>query len=615
MPRAMESLEGFEAQGGSRQLIVLLHASGQTTSSMAPMTVTAQEAMPDADTWLPPLPITNLLTRSRGAAMAQWLVDNIGELVAAREARGDRGRYEAIILVGHSFGATLVRAVWAQAMGAQPDGSADLDAALPWAPRISRMLLLAAVARGWNQLAPVATEVRVAVWLGSMLEVITGPEYGMLDIRRGAPWITTTRLQTIAINRAYKAAAPRRTPPITVQLLGTVDDVVAPSDNVDLAAGTNFYYVEVPQTGHLNVVDLAGDAGAIRRGLFLKALTSTSADLTDVAASPATLQDMVEENLDDHDLGYVDPAPAESAVTSAPLFIRPGVKRVVFLTHGIRDHGHWTRKLSVRIKERARKSDPPINCRTVTSSYGFFPMGPFMLKAERRTRAGWLMDQYVTAKATYPDADTFCFIGHSNGTYLLASALRDCPAIRFDSVVFAGSVVRVDYPWQELMRPQEFGERRAQVGRVLNYVATSDIVVALFPGGMQWMRFPDLGGAGHHGFFEQLNVRNIRWVPGGHDAALKDQHWEEITSFVLGGDFPPERLPEPATKPSRRARGHATFAGAIGRAAGFALATFAGIVLAIISGLVWGMTALGIVGLLVGLPLLTLLAGRVLTRL
>jgi hypothetical protein len=59
--------------------------------------------------------------------------------------------------------------------------------------------------------------------------------------------------------------------------------------------------------------------------------------------------------------------------------------------------------------------------RTVTSSYGFFPMGPFVLKAERRKRTGWLMDQYVTAKAAYPNA-VFSFIGHSNGTYLAASA-------------------------------------------------------------------------------------------------------------------------------------------------------------------------------------------------
>jgi hypothetical protein len=44
-----------------------------------------------------------------------------------------------------------------------------------------------------------------------------------------------------------------------------------------------------------------------------------------------------------------------------------------------------------------------VRLRTVTSTYGFFPMGPFVVKAERRKRAGWLMDQYVTARAMYPE--------------------------------------------------------------------------------------------------------------------------------------------------------------------------------------------------------------------
>jgi hypothetical protein len=42
-------------------------------------------------------------------------------------------------------------------------------------PEVSGLVLFAAVARGWNQLAPVTTDVRIASWLGNMLETGTGP--------------------------------------------------------------------------------------------------------------------------------------------------------------------------------------------------------------------------------------------------------------------------------------------------------------------------------------------------------------------------------------------------------------------------------------------------------
>jgi hypothetical protein len=162
-------------------------------------------------------------------------------------------------------------------------------------------------------------------------------------------------------------------------------------------------------------------------------------------------------------------------------------------------------------------------------------MGPFLLRNERRKRVGWLRDQYVNARALYPDADTFCFIGHSNGTYLAANAMLECEAIKFDRVVFAGSVVRPDYPWQKLLRQPPAGT--GQVKRVLNYVATADWVVASVPRAMQYLRFVDLGAAGHLGFvpLEQPSVRQVRWVPGQHSAALAEQHWNEIADFALLG--------------------------------------------------------------------------------
>jgi hypothetical protein len=163
-------------------------------------------------------------------------------------------------------------------------------------------------------------------------------------------------------------------------------------------------------------------------------------------------------------------------------------------------------------------------------------MGPFLLPWTRRNKVEWLLDEYVTAKSLYPEA-SFSYIGHSNGTYLLAKALELCPAVRFEHVVFGGSVVRHRYNWS--------GKIPLQVKRVLNYVATGDRVVAIFPQGLERLRLQDLGGAGHLGF-DDPNVTNINYVVGGHSAALANNRWSEMANFVLGESAPLEPVPPPS---------------------------------------------------------------------
>jgi len=74
------------------------------------------------------------------------------------------------------------------------------------------------------------------------------------------------------------------------------------------------------------------------------------------------------------------------------------------------------------------------------------------------------MDKYVALRARFPNAE-FSYIGHSNGTYLVARALEDYPAARFRNVLFAGSVVRRSYDWAALLSAN-------RVCKVLNLVAT-----------------------------------------------------------------------------------------------------------------------------------------------
>ena len=214
----------------------------------------------------------------------------------------------------------------------------------------------------------------------------------------------------------------------------------------------------------------------------------------------------------------------------------------VFVLHGIRDRGHWTKKIAARIKTQARKKGPKFVSRT--PGYGYFSILSFVLPWYRRYKVEWLMDLYVEAKAAYPEAK-FHFMGHSNGTYLCARALLDYPAVSFRRIMFAGSVVRPDYPWSRLIHEEK------RVDKVYNAIATKDSIVALFPNGLRWFKgFFDLGGAGHRGFdTEDRAVFQLdydtrgnprRFVKGGHSAGRQESQWDEIADFVVNGTNPGE---------------------------------------------------------------------------
>jgi pimeloyl-ACP methyl ester carboxylesterase len=222
------------------------------------------------------------------------------------------------------------------------------------------------------------------------------------------------------------------------------------------------------------------------------------------------------------------------------------VTDVIFVIHGIRDKGFWTKKIACAIKQEAAEQEAAEqeaaeqeaaarkrDFRSVTTSYGYFAMAPFVLWWIRKQKAEWLMDQYAETRAHYPRAK-FSYVGHSNGTYLIARALRDYPAASFSRIVLAGSVVRRDYKWCDLVAQQ-------RVQEVLNYVATGDWVVAIFPKGMQPIRLLDLGSAGHDGFKEASAtgpVRQVSYIAGSHGAGHQERHWGDIAKFIVSGIIP-----------------------------------------------------------------------------
>lgn len=513
-----------ETHDGAGTLVLLLHAYTANSKRLTALCNVTRRQWPLAKLLCPDLPL-GLWSTADPNAIVEGLLISVDKEVQAASTTGQPIRN--IVLVGHSFGALLARKLYVVACGeseAAPfepvfgpkvaPASANRLPARVWAGSVSRLILLAGMNRGWRITHHLSLANAPIWWLGTavghLVRLASGRSLVISTIRQGAEFITQLRIQWIRMRQQHRRLGENSPGGATaIQLLGSRDDMVAPEDNIDLVSGGDFVYLDVPYSGHSDVIEV-DDAmrGSDRRAIYLRALTG----------SPSDLQ-------------------ADAVVPSDERFASPdeSVARVVFVIHGIRDAGYWTHKIARRIKQR-QSFAASVHSATETSSYGYFPMLPFVFPWYRRQKVEWLMDQYTEALAKYPNA-TFSYVGHSNGTYLLAKALELYPCCSFDKVVFAGSVVRRAYPWKRFLDSDP-----PRVNAVLNLVATTDWVVAFFPKFFELIRIQDLGSAGHDGFKiigSHPRAQQITYVKGGHGAAIDESLWDCIATFVNEGTVRP----------------------------------------------------------------------------
>jgi pimeloyl-ACP methyl ester carboxylesterase len=530
LPSHMGTKEG-------RRLVVVVNGWMGTSAHMDDVVQAVRDTYPEEpglDLYVPPLDYAKLFSSTPAAKIVSQLLAKMDAICS------DPTGYKHIVLIGISMGAVVARRLFLAATDVHKAVPNELE--LPnaglrhWAGKVERIVTLGGLNRGWLASGRLG-------WVESIIFSLIGltghlwPGAGkptIFDVRRGAPFIVQTRLQWLALRQSSNP----KPEPLVIQLLGTQDNLVAPDDAIDFAVDRDpkspYFYFELPHTRHTNafvfspsMFDRDGKIGAARKDRFIYVLKS---DKDTLATKQIAAQYLVDTLPDKPD---------------------PTIKHVAFVVHGIRDDGYWTRKIAQKIQEKASSAgdaDPP-KWRCETSSYGYFAMLPFVMPWIRRQKVEWLMDEYVGVRARFPNAE-FSYIGHSNGTYLVARALEDYPAVRFRNVLFAGSVVRRDYNWAALLSAN-------RVCKVLNLVATRDWVVALFPMGLEPFRwFFDLGGAGFAGFHQARpvakvsNLGEIHYVIGGHSAGLAETQWSRITDFIVDGKVPPPDDPDYSKKQS-----------------------------------------------------------------
>jgi hypothetical protein len=158
-------------------------------------------------------------------------------------------------------------------------------------------------------------------------------------------------------------------------------------------------------------------------------------------------------------------------------------------------------------------------------------MGPFLLWADRQTNVRWFMDEFTEIKTRFPNLQKVHFIGHSNGTYVLASALQNYRTLTVGNIAFGGCVLRRDFDWDQV---------GAQFDRIRNYVGSRDWVVGWFPRLFEYPIFNlvnnDLGSAGFRGFTRPLgNALETRYLDGAHSIALHPKNISSIVEFIING--------------------------------------------------------------------------------
>ena len=445
---------------------------------------------------------------------------------AAVQRAMDEHTYTRIVLVGYSIGALIARKAFLYASGGTilSQGEAPPTRA-SWASNVERIVLLAGTNRGWD----ISGQKPLDMGWGTYLEFWTGSWLGWLTdtarliraMETGAPFVANLRLEWMRWYGVHPDA------PFVVQLLGDIDDIVSDDDNKDLrvAASSRLFWLRVRGTGHLDIIrldDPTSESGRPTLGRYRrdKLLLAT-------LAGPEALRRENEEQAYQTD---------------------NDVTHLVFILHGIRDLGRWSAELEGWLRRQFdRQAAPKEKLAIASVRYGYFGMGPFILRFDRQKYVRWFMDQYTETLARYPKVQRIDFVGHSNGTYLLASALERYHAMKVDRIVFAGSVVRSDYDW---------GAVSGQFKAVRNYVASDDWVVALFPRFFEQrpLRFlgNDLGSAGFNGFAAttaaKARIENVEFITGQHSAFLRQV--PSIADFLTAADCC--RLPIPKTERGER---------------------------------------------------------------
>jgi serine/threonine-protein kinase len=154
--------------------------------------------------------------------------------------------------------------------------------------------------------------------------------------------------------------------------------------------------------------------------------------------------------------------------------------------HGIRTHAAWQRAFSEVAHEAG------IDVRMDKWNFGYFSVFRFLSPWSRQARVSWFREAYE-AEFGVNEGSVLApsIVAHSFGTYILGNAMLRYPYLRFERVLLCGSILPVDFPWDEIIA-------RGQVRHVRNEYGSHDLATRI----VGWF-IPGTGPSGIDGFTAQ----------------------------------------------------------------------------------------------------------------
>ena len=439
--------------------------------------------------------------------------EEIAEDLAERiEQIAIKKKYASIYLIGHSTGSLLVRGAILAARSVRDAGHSKRHL---WVEQVKRLVLMANSNRGFEV---VRCQVADLGDISGLLRLLIGvlqftgvwdilPRLRLFRISTGtyrdSPWVRDLRLGWLRCFEDTAQHGPFLDAPSSVQIFGTVDQLVGDDDTQD-----------VYLFGRTKVVRLKDFA----HSTFLQFPPPDEDKKELVAPFDAAYQSILDAFRED--VAEVTP-PREQT--------RSGI---VFLIHGIRDYADWQENLGYEIRKLAEGSQ--LNCvEVVHVRYGYFNVFQFPFIDQRLRCVRAFADAYYQARTRFPyvkEADIHV-LAHSNGTFVLAEAMRQHREIRFNRVILCGSVLPRGFDWGLLWR-------REQVRDIHNDCANRDWPVGWLCRGLSILTPLGLGTAGYSGF-ETFHywcrpfIRN-NFLKGDHGAGLKVDRHESVARHLLG---------------------------------------------------------------------------------
>ena len=193
--------------------------------------------------------------------------------------------------------------------------------------------------------------------------------------------------------------------------------------------------------------------------------------------------------------------------------------RFVFLLHGIKTRGKWQKDISPLLSAHGLIPVP--------LDFGYFGALQLVWPPARKKKRQWVIDEYIR-QCDRLRCESPSIVAHSLGCYLVANLLKKYSQVRFDRIIFCGSIVHQGYPWASLAA-------RGQVKSVLNQYGGEDFWAWVVQWGVE-----DAGPSGYCGFVKPAAVVQQQNHPEfAHSDYFYDLNYNQNwIPFLLGKPLP-----------------------------------------------------------------------------